>query len=556
MSVRRLADESVQPDQFRFTPENDDWFEGELRKYPEGRQRSAIIPALMRAQDQEGWVTRSAIEHIAQRLDMPYIRALEVATFYTQFMLAPVGTKAHIQVCGTTPCMLRGSEELFAVCKKRIGPTALQPTEDGSLSWEEVECQGACVNAPMVMIGRDAYEDLTPERLDEIIDMFASGRGAEVPVGPQVDRHLSAPVGGPVTLRDDDAVESHETAPLNGRDHNGSEGAVPPSQAARPNTFSQRTSPAFAPEGAPTVDPAVEEAASSDPDPREQGVGAPEQGAAEGEGTLDATAFGNKADGVHPPLDQKAPASPYDVGEANVGLAEAQAASGRGATGGTQKSAPVQSVHRNDERMIEPDDDTSLEDAARTGRGADRRVGFAADVDQLRQQRDARNPVGADGIAAGDGAVADPKAFGTNEREASGSIEQADVGAVTTPGGVADAPARDPRVAIDQASSVDARGGDDDLGPESEPERLTAAQGEPDDLKMIWGVGPKLEDMLNGMGFYHFWQVAQWGDEELNWVDRRLTGFRGRARRDKWVEQAERLQTGWRPEKGHGESPH
>src|SRR5690606_7264491 len=188
MSVRRLADEAVQPASFAFTQENLEWAQRTIAKYPEGRQQSAVIPLLMRAQEQEGWVTRAAIEHVADMLDMPYIRVLEVATFYTQFQIKPVGTRAHVQVCGTTPCMLRGSEELIALCKKRIHPEPLHPNAEGTLSWEEVECQGACVNAPMVMIFKDAYEDLTPERLAEIIDAFEAGKGDTIRPGPQIDR--------------------------------------------------------------------------------------------------------------------------------------------------------------------------------------------------------------------------------------------------------------------------------------------------------------------------------------------------------------------------------
>ena len=204
MSVRRLADENVQPAAFAFSDENARWAEATIKKYPEGRQQSAVIPLLMRAQEQEGWVTRAAIEKVADMLSMPLIRVLEVATFYTQFQLKPVGTRAHIQVCGTTPCMLRGAGDLINVCKKKIGPEALEPNADGTLSWEEVECQGACANAPMVMIFKDAYEDLTPERLEEIIDAFEAGRGDEIKPGPQIDRWFSAPEGGFTSLTDDD----------------------------------------------------------------------------------------------------------------------------------------------------------------------------------------------------------------------------------------------------------------------------------------------------------------------------------------------------------------
>lgn len=207
MSVRRLAEDAVQPTQFRFSRDNAAWAKATIRKYPEGRQQSAVIPLLMRAQEQDGWVTRAAIERVADMLKMPYIRALEVATFYTQFQLMPVGTKAHVQVCGTTPCMLRGSEELINVCKSRINARQFETNESGTLSWEEVECQGACVNAPMVMIFKDAYEDLTPEQLADIIDKFDAGEGASVTPGPQNGRHLSAPLGGLTTLTDTPATD-------------------------------------------------------------------------------------------------------------------------------------------------------------------------------------------------------------------------------------------------------------------------------------------------------------------------------------------------------------
>jgi NADH-quinone oxidoreductase subunit E len=200
MSVRRLAEDHLQPSSFAFkkafAPEARKW----IGKYPKGREQSAVIPLLMLAQDQEGWVSKPAIEHVADMLSMPYIRALEVATFYTQFQLKPVGSKAHVQVCGTTPCMLRGAEALKDVCKSRIHHDPFHLNKAGTLSWEEVECQGACVNAPMVMIGHDTYEDLTPARLAEIIDAFEAGKGSSVKTGPQIDRIFSAPEGGPLTL--------------------------------------------------------------------------------------------------------------------------------------------------------------------------------------------------------------------------------------------------------------------------------------------------------------------------------------------------------------------
>jgi len=204
MSVRRLADDTIQPAKFVFNDENMAWAKKTIAKYPEGRQQSAVILLLMRAQEQQGWVTRAAIEYVADMLEMPYIRALEVATFYTQFQLKPVGTRAHIQICGTTPCMLRGAEDLMNVCRKRIHEEPLEVNAGGTLSWEEVECQGACVNAPMVMIFKDTYEDLTPERLEEIIDAFETGEGGNIPVGSQDGRKSSEPATGLTSLTSDE----------------------------------------------------------------------------------------------------------------------------------------------------------------------------------------------------------------------------------------------------------------------------------------------------------------------------------------------------------------
>ncbi len=199
MSVRRLAPPELQPKAFAFTPQNLAWAKEQITKYPEGRQQSAVIPLLWRAQEQEGWTTQKAIEYVAEMLGMAYIRVLEVATFYTMFLLAPAGKKAHVQVCGTTPCMLRGSEELFKVCRKRINHDPFNVSADGNFSWEEVECLGACVNAPMVLIGKDTYEDLTAASFEKVLDGIASGK--PVKPGPQIDRQLSAPVGGPTTLK-------------------------------------------------------------------------------------------------------------------------------------------------------------------------------------------------------------------------------------------------------------------------------------------------------------------------------------------------------------------
>jgi NADH-quinone oxidoreductase subunit E len=210
MSVRRLAPPEVQPKQFAFSKDNVAWANKEVTKYPEGRQASAIIPLLWRAQEQAGgWLPEAAIRYVADLLGMAHIRALEVATFYTMFNLQPVG-KFHVQLCGTTPCRLRGADDLEKICRARIGEQG-DVTGDGKFSWVEVECLGACVNAPMVQINADYYEDLTPESFGKVLDQLAAGKTPKP--GPQVKRQLSAPVGGPTTLTDLSALPTSQRLP-------------------------------------------------------------------------------------------------------------------------------------------------------------------------------------------------------------------------------------------------------------------------------------------------------------------------------------------------------
>jgi NADH-quinone oxidoreductase subunit E len=195
MSVRRLAE--VQPPSFEFTPENRAWADKQIQNYPPGRQASAIIPLLWRAQKQNGyWLPKPAIEKVAEQLGMPLIRALEIATFYTMFNLEPVG-KFYIQMCGTTPCVLQGSDSIKVVLERRVGPPH-KVTPDGLFSWSEVECLGACCNAPMVQINDDYYEDLTPDNFEKLLDDLAAGR--EVKTGSQIGRVTSEPFGGLTSL--------------------------------------------------------------------------------------------------------------------------------------------------------------------------------------------------------------------------------------------------------------------------------------------------------------------------------------------------------------------
>ncbi|MDX8434982.1 NADH-quinone oxidoreductase subunit E [Mesorhizobium abyssinicae] len=277
MSVRRLAEASVQPASFAFNKANTAAAKQWIKKYPKGREQSAIIPLLMIAQEQEGWVTKAAIETISDMLGMPRIRGLEVATFYTQYQLNPVGTRAHIQVCGTTPCMLRGSEALMDVCRSKIHHDQFHTNEKGTLSWEEVECLGACVNAPMVMIFKDTFEDLTPERLAEIIDLYEGGKGASVTPGPQNGRTGSEPATGLTTLKSEKAIlkstrekeakaaaKAAKAAPdaIIAAPVPAPAAPVAPSKASKPKTDAPETSPALKTPSPVKVAPAVERAAS------------------------------------------------------------------------------------------------------------------------------------------------------------------------------------------------------------------------------------------------------------------------------------------------------
>jgi NADH-quinone oxidoreductase subunit E len=338
--LRRLYPE--QPESFAFTGANLAWAERLIAKYPEGRQASAVIPLLWRAQEQEGWVTKPAIEEVARMLGMAYIRVLEVATFYFMYQLQPVGSTAVVQVCGTTTCMLCGSGDLVRVCKEKIAPYPHEISADGKFCWEEVECLGACSNAPMVQIGKDYYEDLTPERLGEIIDALREG---DVPTpGPQNGRFSSEPLGGPIAL-------------------------------------------------------------------------------AEGEPDLDMNA--------------------------SVTLA-------------TRIGDTVKRI-------------TGDEPEARTAISG---VALRPEISQT--------------------AESSPK----------------------------------PKVA------------------EVKPQTLAAPRGEgADDLKLIKGIGPELEQTLNSLGVYHFTQIADWAPEEVAWIDARLDGSEDRIEREGWVEQARQLAD-------VGETPH
>ena len=217
-----MADRTPAPDtpelrerwgNFAFDAEYEAKAQKALARYPEGRKKSAVMPLLDLAQrqvgeetDTQGWLPLPVIEYVANYLDMPVIRVLEVATFYFMYNMKPVG-KYHVQVCGTTPCMLRGSDDIIAACKKR-GMKKGEVSEDGLWTLTEVECMGNCATAPMVQINDDNYEDLTPERLDAVLDALAEGEtpksGTQEP-----GRHTSEPSGGPTTLKEM-VTENHD----------------------------------------------------------------------------------------------------------------------------------------------------------------------------------------------------------------------------------------------------------------------------------------------------------------------------------------------------------
>ncbi len=383
--LRRLHKD--QPASFAFTPANEAWAKGQISKYPEGRQASAIIPLLWRAQEQEGWLSRPAIEHVAGMLGMAYIRALEVATFYFMFQLQPVGSVAHIQICGTTSCMICGAEDLVAVAKELIAKQPHALSADGKFSWEEVECMGACANAPMAQIGKDYYEDLTPQMLRDLIARFSKG---EVPVpGPQAGRYAAEPAGGLTTLMDHAAGRAKYNASA---------------QAA-----------------------------------------------------VDIGDTVKRIDGTEVPL-----TTPW-----------------LGKTSATQSAA------------VKPAKARTAEPKPAAGKPAD---GTGVTVQEAQAESKGKP------VSDGNSTLATPAA--TPEAKA------------PTEAGV-------------------------------KPAALTAPKGgKADDLKLIVGIGPRLEVLCHSLGFYHFEQIAGWSAAEIAWVDNNLEGFKGRVTRDRWVAQARVLAAG------------
>lgn len=429
MSVRRLADASVQPATFAFNEANAAAAQQWIAKYPKGREQSAIIPLLMIAQEQEGWVTKAAIETISDMLGMPRIRGLEVATFYTQYQLNPVGTRAHIQVCGTTPCMLRGAEALMDVCRSKIHHDQFHTNDKGTLSWEEVECLGACVNAPMVMIFKDTFEDLTPERLAEIIDLYDAGKGAEVKPGPQNGRHGSEPAGGLKTLTSEKAILKST------RDKEAKAAAKAPKVAA--------AAPATAPAAV------VSQAAPAAP-------AAPVPAAPPASGPV-APSKSSK------PKTHAAETSPALNTPSPVKVAPA-----------TENGASVKAPRHSAANANQADPAVEAVSKPRSGPKTKAEPAAAFKAPETKQ----------------------PAA-----KSAKPSLEDKN-----RPAG------------IERPATVD-------------------------DLKLISGVGPKIEGTLHSLGIYTFAQVASWKKAEREWVDGYLN-FSGRIERDDWVKQAKALAKG------------
>lgn len=445
--LRRLHKE--QPDSFAFTPANLAWAEGQITKYPEGRQQSAVIPLLWRAQEQEGWLTRPAIEGVADLLGMAYMRVLEVASFYFMFQLQPVGSVAHIQVCGTTSCMICGAEDLVAVCKDKIAPAAHQLSADGKFSWEEVECLGSCANAPMAQIGKDYYEDLTAKRMGEIIDELAAG---QVPTpGPQNGRYAAEPLSGLSSLTEFESGKHQYNASVQ-----------------------------LASDIGDTV---------------------------------------KRIDGTEVPL-----LTPWlgknSTGSANKGGKAGPSAVGADTAGSAAANRTSTKTAKNEPRPAkgEPADATGVteQEAKASAAGKPGKVAKAADADADAAKAKAAKPSKAAAAKA-----AEPKAAKPAKAKPVKAAE----------------PKAKPAKAAAKAEAADSAEG-------TQPETLSAARdGGGDDLKKIKGVGPKLEERLNELGFWHYDQIAKWTDAEIEWVDSNLK-FKGRITRDNWVEQAATLAAG------------
>jgi NADH-quinone oxidoreductase subunit E len=508
--LRRLHTD--QPETFAFTPANRAWAEAQISKFPEGRQASAIIPLLWRAQEQEGWLTRPAIEHVADMLGMAYIRALEVATFYFMFHLHPVGKAAHLQICGTTPCMLRGSDDLVAVCRERIAPKPHQVSADGQLSWEEVECLGACSNAPMAQIGKDYYEDLTAEGLADLIERMRAG---EVPVpGPQDGRWASEPAGGVTSLKDHAA----------NRDHEANASVTLASEIGDTLKRIDGTEvPLRTPWREAEAADADPEVAARDPKMHPDGPDGRQGGRIPGDAEPD-RARGDSSDGYANvrgsdatakgwPEEGSVASRPEGHPGGNLGgdasAAKAGAQPGPQITGTTDDDGEPGGTKTATESVSTPDGSTGAADSS----------GVSGDAEPGPRPNAAQAPVPPGTAAESRGSA--PAAGSSHGHDA-----QTESGGVSGGPMIGGAAKGTPEHAVRPAAL----------------KRPTDR--EADDLKRINGIDAEVEAECYRLGIFGFDQIAGWTDAELAWVDANLEGFEGRASRDDWREQAKALVDG------------
>ena len=559
MSVRRLAEDHVQPESFAFAGENavqaQDW----IAKYPSNRKQSAVIPLLMLAQDQEGWVTKAAIEHVAGLLEMPRIRVLEVATFYTQFQLKPVGTKAHVQVCGTTPCMLMGAEKLKQVCRNRIHHDQFHVNAAGTLSWEEVECLGACVNAPMVMIFKDTYEDLTPQRLEEIIDAFEAGKGDTITPGPQNGRTFSMPAGGATALTDEAAVLHAPNAKAPEARAGGGQGAALRACVQTAESGGETRSGGNAGQGSAGAGAAgkANEAAKPKSTEPESGAAVKSPDEARKSGSVaaakasDAAATADAETKATKSADAGTKAASRRSTSQKASAATATGSASADAVSGTDSATGEKNARAGKSARAATDATASAADAADLpGRGKSRAKGGGDD---------AASDVGAASATGAGSASATPAglaAFGGNsvsegDTAAAGGGDGRPRKAKATKGrgappesGEAEASTRGSGTAGDATGATTSAKESVPAGkPALDDARRPAAMARPasaDDLKRISGIGPKIEGTLNDLGVHTFAQIAEWEEPQRDWVNGYLS-FKGRIEREEWVPQAQRL---------------
>ncbi|MCF3935104.1 NADH-quinone oxidoreductase subunit NuoE [Acuticoccus sp. M5D2P5] len=598
MAVRRLASE--QPASFEFTPENLAWAKGKITDYPEGRQASAVIPILWKAQEQhDGWLPEPAIRLVADMLSMPYIRVFEIATFYTMFQLQPVGKVAHIGVCGTTPCMLRGAQDIVGVCKKRIAGHPFELSNDGKFSWEEVECAGACVNAPMVQIGSDTFEDLTPESFEALLDALARG---ETPTpGPQSARKASEPISGATTLLGEqrrpkpstgeapgDAAPDQGVSPASPAAHR--EQAGVPSGSDRPEVEATRSSDEPASEPSPAAPEAKtngrvaetpEEAAkqkpadASDvkPDHAAVGTGAPVE--------RTTTAANDDEIELSPPSDDEAEKDAADRAAPGAEFAA------------EPEEAPAETKPEEAAAPAEAPTEAKTEDAAAPEAPAEPKPEEAAapEAPVEAKPEEAAAPEAPvepkPEAAAAPEAPIEPKPEEAAAPEAPVEAKPEEAAAPEAPAEPKPEEAAAPETPVEpkpeeaaapeapvEPKPEEAAAPEAPVEPKPEeaaapaetpaaaepaptmpapPDRVAAKRADAagvrphgvmadtveasDDLKTISGVGPVIEKTLNRLGIFTFAQIAGWTQENKDWVNAYLA-FKGRIDRERWVEQA------------------